>query len=295
MADKIPKVSFRKPEKDRFELEVFSLRYLFSRYEKLNPPIDQPHRVGFYQILYITKGEGRHIIDFKPYEYSKGSLFFISSGQVHAFDVNPEADGFLVLFTDDFLTKNMIHTDIFSFSRLYNYHLYPPDIPPGKAAESMFNPIIHELYNEYIFTDTFAKEEMLRTLLKLLLLKAERLKQTLTPKKKNSEWVNQFSKFRHLLSDRFSKTRNADNYAQMMGISYNHLNKIVKAVTGNTAKSFIDHFIILESKRQLAVSDISVKELTYLMGFDEPTNFVKYFKKHTQLSPAQFKKNLIKK
>lgn len=78
----------------------------------------------------------------------------------------------------------------------------------------------------------------------------------------------------------------------MMNISYTHLNKIVKAVTGNTAKSFVDKFIILEIKRQLAVSDVSIKELTYDMGFDEPTNFVKFFKKHTQLSPAQFKKTL---
>ena len=61
----------------------------------------------------------------------------------------------------------------------------------------------------------------------------------------------------------------------MLGVSYHHLNKIVKAVTGRTAKAFIDNFIILECKRQLAVSDIPVKELTYLMGFDEPTNFVK--------------------
>ncbi|SLM29662.1 Transcriptional regulator, AraC family (fragment) [Desulfamplus magnetovallimortis] len=72
------------------------------------------------------------------------------------------------------------------------------------------------------------------------------------------------------------------------------MNKIAKAITGNTVKSFIDNFVILEIKRQLAVSDISIKELTYLMGFEEPTNFVKYFKKHTSQSPAQFKKILKK-
>ena len=78
----------------------------------------------------------------------------------------------------------------------------------------------------------------------------------------------------------------------MMQLTYTHLNRIVKAVTGNTAKAFIDSFVILEAKRHLAVSDISVKELTYVMGFDEPTNFVKYFKKHTGLSPVKFKKTL---
>ncbi|MBF0235104.1 MAG: AraC family transcriptional regulator [Desulfamplus sp.] len=242
--------------------------------------------------MYITKGKGRHYIDFKPYEYSQGSILFISCGQVHAFDVNLETDGFVLLFTEKFLTKNLIHSDTLTLSRFYNYHLYPPDIPPLPTSIPVFNPIINEIYNEFIFVDTFAKEEMLRTLLKLLLLKAERIKRTLAPKEKNSEWIIKFSEFRKLLSKHFTETRNAEDYANMMTISYNHLNKITKSTTGSTAKAFIDNFIILEIKRQLAISDISVKELTYLMGFDEPTNFAKYFKKHTLYSPAQFRNTL---
>ena len=292
MADNIPKVFFHQPKKDPFAFEIITLKYLFSRYDRLDPPLDKPHRVEFYQILYISKGKGQHYIDFKPYAYSNGSLLFISAGQVHAFDVDHQTDGFLLLFAEDFLTKNMIHTDLFSYSRLYNYHLYQPDIPPHHEMETVFGKILKEIYNEYLFSETFAREEMLRTLLKLLLLKAERFKQTLNPKEKNSAWVHRFGEFRRLLSGHYAETRNADAYADMLGVSYNHLNKIVKAVTGSTAKAFIDDFIILECKRQLAVSDLSVKELTYLMGFDEPTNFVKYFKKHTRLSPAQFKKSL---
>ena len=300
MIDDIPQVFFHKSKdenrdenkEEKIEFEVLTLRHLFSRSPRLIPPLDQPHRLAFYQILYFTKGQGRHFIDFMPYEYSRGSLMFISAGQVNAFDLNPGADGFLLLFTEDFLTRNMVHSDTLTFSRLYNYHLYPPDIPPLESTTLAFDHIINEIYNEYVFAETFAKEEMLRTLLKLLLLKAERIKQTLAPREKNSEWMIQFSEFRHLLSAHFAQTRNADAYAAMMNISYTHLNKIVKAVTGNTAKSFVDKFIILEIKRQLAVSDVSIKELTYDMGFDEPTNFVKFFKKHTQLSPSQFKKTL---
>lgn len=294
MEDNIPRVGFHVAKKKQFELEVLTLKHLFSRYTNLCHPLDLPHRVDFYQILYITTGKGRHYIDFKPYEYSKGSLLFVSAGQVHAFELNLQTDGFLLLFTEDFLTKNMVHSDILTFSRLFNYHLDSPVIPPLETSVSVFNPIISEIYNEYIFPDTFAKEEVLRTLLKLLLLKAERLKRTLAPGEKNSEWMIRFSEFRHLLAGHFKETRNAQSYAEMMNISYNHLNKISKSVTGSTAKSFIDNFIVLESKRHLAVSDISVKELTYLMGFDEPTNFVKYFKKHTRQSPAQFKKTLTR-
>lgn len=54
------------------------------------------------------------------FEYSRGSLMFISAEQVHAFELNPGADGFLLLFTEDFLTRNMVHSDTLTFSRLYN-------------------------------------------------------------------------------------------------------------------------------------------------------------------------------
>ncbi len=291
--NEIPKISFFKSQNKKIGFEILTLKSLFSRQVKLPYPLDKPQRVAFYHILFITKGEGRHYIDFRAYEYTKGSILFISAGQIHAFELSPGVDGFLMLFTEAFLSKNMIHSDMLSFSRLYNYHLHLPIIQPEESTEN-FNNIVYEIYKEYILPDVFAKEEILRLLLKLLLLKAERVKRTLMPKEKNSEWFIKFGEFKTLLEKHFSETRNAKDYAEMMDISYNHLNKITKSIAGNSVKVFIDNFLILEIKRQLAISDISTKELTYELGFDEPTNFVKYFKKHTLLSPSQFK-NYLKK
>ena len=135
---------------------------------------------------------------------------------------------------------------------------------------------------------------MLRLLLKLLLLKAERKRHAITPQEGNSAWVIKFGEFRNYLEKHIIETRNANDYADMMRISYKHLNEICKSISGKTAKEFIDNYVVLEIKRQLATSDHSIKELAYQLGFDEPTNFVKYFKKRTNRSPAQFKKMLIK-
>jgi AraC-like DNA-binding protein len=150
------------------------------------------------------------------------------------------------------------------------------------------------MHSEYYIADNFAKEEILRLLLKLLLLKAERKRHALIPPAKNSEWLLQFGIFNDQLENHITETRNANAYADIMGISYKHLNEICKSISGVTAKDFIDNYLILEIQRQLAISDTSVKELAYKMGFDEPTNFFKYFKKHTNHSPLQFKKNLKK-
>ena len=107
MKEKIPKISFLKKNKTQLEFEIFTISSLFSRKEKLDHPLDMPHRVEFYNIMFITKGTGRHYIDFRPYNYKAGSLLFISKGQVHAFEVRPDIDGFLILFTDAFLSKNL--------------------------------------------------------------------------------------------------------------------------------------------------------------------------------------------
>ena len=291
--NKIPRISFLKKQKPELEFEILSISSLFSRNDKLKSPVNIPHRVDFYIIMFITQGAGIHCVDLKPCKFKKGSILFISKGQVQSFDVRSGTDGFLIVFTDDFLLKNLIHSDILSFYRLYNYHLHEPVIQPEEAGNE-FRNIINEIDHEYQQPDNFAKEDILRLLLKLLLLKAERIKRTLIPGGKNTDWVTTFTLFKNHLEKYYTETRNAKEYAEMMGMSYKHLNEVCKSITGDTAKSFIDQFIILETKRHLAISDISIKELTYALGFDEPTNLVKFYKKHTGQSPSQFKKSLTK-
>ena len=292
MKVEIPQIPFYKKSRIEIEFEIFSISSLFLRKDRLDHALDKPQRVEFHQIHYITKGTGEHFIDFKPYPYKEGSIIFISRGQVQAFDVQPSVDGFLILFTNEFLLNNLIHSDIFSLYRLYNYHLHEPVIQPEETESELFKNIVNEMYWEYLLSNNFAKEEILRLLLKLFLLKVERIKRTLLPQEKNVEWLSIFNVFKNYLEKHFAETRNAKAYAKMMNISYKHLNEVSKSVTGNSAKVFIDQFIILEAKRHLATSDISVKELTYTLGFDEPTNFLKYFKKHTGQSPPQFRKKL---
>lgn len=292
--EEIPKIAFSKKSKTEIDFEIFTFSSLLSRKNRIDHALDKPHRVYFYNVIYITSGSGVHHIDFNPYPYTEGSIMFISKGQVHTFDVKSKADGFVILFTDEFLSKNLNHSDILSLYRLYNYHLQEPIIQPEETGGDVFKTIVNEMYWEYLLSNNFAKEEILRLLLKLLLLRAERIKRTLIPKEKNAQWFTTFSIFKNHLEKQFTQTRNASDYARMMKISYKHLNEVCKSITGNTAKVFIDQFIILETKRRLAISDIPVKELTYVLGFEEPTNFIKFFKKHTRQSPSQFKKTLIK-
>jgi hypothetical protein len=197
MKKELPKIPFSKKSKTGIEFEIFSISSLYARQYKIVNQLDMPHYVEFYVIIYIARGVGAHYIDFKPYRYQKGSIIFVSRGQVHAFDVRSDVDGFVILFTDYFLSKNMIHSDILSVYRLYNYDLHEPVIQPEESDEGVFRKTVDEMCWEYLLSNDFAKEEVLRLLLRLLLLRAERLKRILIPKETNIEWFATFRDFKN--------------------------------------------------------------------------------------------------
>ena len=287
----IPEIPFEKQTGGEMEFEIFTLESLFAREGRVRPLLRKPHRVEFYNILYIEKQAGVHYIDFRSVPFGEGALVFVSPGQVHAFEVVPERRGALILVTENFLSKNLIRSDLLSLRRLYDCHFQRPVVRPDETARADFAKLVGEMIREYESDETFAKEEMLRLLLKMLLLKAERLKKRSAAPEGNSGWFEKFAAFRRLVEKRFSETRNAKDYAAFLNMSYKRLNEISKAISGKTAKGFIDSYAVLEIKRRLATTELSIKELTYLSGFDEPTNFVKFFKKHTGQTPSQFRRS----
>jgi AraC-like DNA-binding protein len=287
----IPDIKFRKQNTSEIGFEIMPLKSLLKRSVSLAPPINQLHRIHFHMLILLTQGKGHHIVDFKSYSLSAGDLLFINKEQVQAFDIENNRDGYVILFTDRFLNKNLSQNDYFAFYRFFTLSKYPPIINFSDSELKEILPTIHSMQNEFNKKDDFAKEEIIRSLLKIFLLSAERTGRLRIQQPESSEFKT-FVEFQKLLSKKFIKTRDASNYAKELNLSYRQLNDICKEFTQKTAKSVIDEFIILEAKRKLSQCDISVKEISYSLGFDEPTNFVKYFKKHTGVSPKTFQNHL---
>ena len=151
-----------------------------------------------------------------------------------------------------------------------------------------------EIATEYGRRALPGAEEILRLLLKVLLLKLERVKRTGGAGQMNAEWLVRFDQFREYLARHYRSTRKVGDYADMLRLSAKHLNTICRSVTGTSAKQCIDDFVVLEAQRVLATSADSVQELAFSFGFDEPTNFIKYFKKQIGMTPAQFRVRFTK-
>jgi len=289
----IPQISFREPPSSLPYIEVLTLREFYQRLPSVehHDPFS-PHRVSFFLILAIAAGCGRHYIDFQAHDYQPGSLLFIAKHQVHAFEEQRDSRGHLILFTDAFLATNTVVSKHIPDLGLYNYHVGSSVIHAAEDAASPLAGLATQMHQEYQRDDDFAKSEILRTLLHLLLLRAERVKHRAAVQYARPEWLSLFNQFRTLLEHNYPKTRHARDYAQQIGVSYKHLNDVCKAVVAKTAKQFIDHVVATEIKRYLASTSLSIKELSYAVGFDEPTNLVQFFKRQAGQTPGQFRNGL---
>lgn len=281
----IPNIAFQNTDNTN-EFEIINLSNLFARIfsnENHNPAL--PHRISFFALLMVTKGTGKHNVDLKEYDLKEGTVLKIAKGQVHAFQKNPTYEGYLIIFTEDFVLNYFSKSSINLISHLYNYHITEPITNDKTLNEDFLNQLIIELKTE----NTYAQKNIVAALLDLYLLRLERKLQANKPENNNSKQYATFMLFKNLVETKYTTTRNVKDYANSLFISTKTLNQIVKEFTLNTAKHFIDEYVILEAKRAIVSTHKSLKEIAFDTGFDEVTNFTKFFKNKTDSTPKEFK------
>jgi AraC-like DNA-binding protein len=271
-------------------LEIVPIRELRVRQAKTSHRLERPHRLDFFSALLVTGGEGDHFIDFRPYRYAAGSLLFSARGQVHAFGNLDDMEEFQILFTESFALRHGLRPERFSF--FCGSELSSPAVSASGADRAFFSGIVRDLSRECSRIADSSSDEIAACLVRLLLLRSERIAAVESPAAVPSGHRDLYARFAKMLAARYSKTRDADEYAAALGISYKHLNEVCKEVVGESAKRRIDRHVVLETKRLLAATDLSVKEIAGLTGFDEPTNFVKYFRARAGVTPARFRESL---
>ena len=287
----VPTIRFKKDSEHTLEFEIIPLSRLFQQTSPDHDPL-KSHRLNFYAVILVTDGQpGTHYIDFKTYEYQKGNLIFIAQEQVHAFSSLQNNDGYLVLFTEAFLTQSMAHEDAIFLQQLFNYQLYHPVVPLPTGPFSEFKTIIAMARQESERARDFASEKMLRSYLNLLLLKAQRLR-TAHTNYLDASYYREFVQLQQLLQKDIFRSRRVSYYAEQLNMSSKKLNTITQEIVNVPVKTYIISTLVLEIKRILANSSLTVNEVGYEVGFDEPTNFVKFVKKYTLMTPAALRKTL---
>jgi AraC-like DNA-binding protein len=271
----------------RYELEIQSLPHLHRQHGEL---FAAPHRINFFDVIWFRSGSPIYVVDFQRIEIQPNSLLFINRNQVHFYEAFNDCEGWVMLFTDVFFCQSDQATRFLNNTVLFNDLLHVPcfQIESSDAAiVELFAAIQRELAAPENDENTF---QILHNLVFTLLLCAERAyrKKALVEIKQGPD-LEIALLFRDLVDKHFSHARSVAFYADNLSLTEKRLQKSTAAVFGKSPKAFLDERTVLEAKRLLLHSRANTKEIAYDLGFDEPTNFTKYFRKHTGKTPIEFR------
>ncbi|MDR0700784.1 MAG: helix-turn-helix transcriptional regulator, partial [Tannerella sp.] len=255
--------------------------------KELSELLGQPHKATFYQIIWLTEGEAMFRIDFRETVIKANEILIISSGQVCAFDVTSGYSGKIILFTSTFFTATEPDSNFLHTAGILNPVSLNRAVPVCPQLVGNLITLLDEELKQQI--DAF-RIVIARSFLRIILFEAERSYAGSYPMVLNTiggQFYNAVEKY-------FRENRNTEYYVTLLGVNEKVLSKEVKALTGKTPKAYIDSRTILEAKRLLSYSNLSVKEIGFELGFNEPTNFNKYFRRHTSITPVQFRDSTLK-
>lgn len=278
-------------EKEQTEKLQFGL-HGFDDLGKANLCLTQePHNHSFYQIIYFKNTRGKHTIDFIDYSIEPNSLVFVAKNQVHFFEQNIDYDGLLIHFNESFIISSEDDINFFLTYHIFNNKEKPYFQIPDKIIQQVneyFEQIKVELSNE----NEFGNSSILSNLLKSLLLIVEReiRRESGNPNLNIPDLTH--LKFRNLLEDNFKKGWTVSEYADALSISSKTLNSIIKKETELTVSHIIQDRVLLEAKRQLTHTSLLINEIGYDLGFQDPYYFIKYFKKHVNCTPKEFRQTV---
>ncbi|MDX2319702.1 MAG: helix-turn-helix transcriptional regulator [Moritella sp.] len=285
---KIPEVGFNHAKAANCEIEVIDLEKLYQGKDNLTHNPALPHRVDFHQIIHIEEGQGAHLIDFVNYPYQSGAFIFIQKNQVHAFDFSDKPQGKLLLFTQAFIDQALTNMRLPEFTPTHLEYAYQPVFIPDAATMSSSEKLLDELNKELVHQQS--NDLIVMLLFSSLALMLRRVMPDNHHDKLNNNQLTKFNDFVTLLDANFHRCRDASYYAEQLHTTYKTLNQICKLATNQTAKQLIDAYTILEAKRRLVLDGTPTQQLAYELGFEDASNFVKYFKKHTLITPSRFQK-----
>ncbi|PWJ39182.1 AraC family transcriptional regulator [Sediminitomix flava] len=288
MHEEISKVQFNN-QKQPIGIEIIRISDLFQK----NTPLETPHRAQFFQILWIEKGETIHQVDFIDHKLNENDLLFIPFNAINKFGANGghSYDGKIILFTDDFFCATQTHSNYLNRSLLWN-SLYER-LPLFIGTEVSLKNVIKSISTELALPFDEIDESILRNDLHNFMLHAERVFQKTGIKIiENSPQKEVLLSFHQLLQENFWKEKSVQFYASQLNQTEKQLHKITTNLIDKTPKQLIDECIVLHAKRMLVHDQKNVKEISYELGFEDPSYFTKYFKKHTQQSPIHFKTQL---
>lgn len=244
-------------------------------------------RDKIFRMIFVDSGAATFKIDFSTYEVTGPALVFVSENQLLSIqEKSNDLRGRSVCFSNDFFCIKLNRSETFCDAVIFNT-TKPPYIPLEPSEERKVDYLLTAMYNELEEANDF-QEEIIISQLKTLLLSSSKIKL----KKFGDVDLTMLSlvvtDFQNLLDTEYERQHNVQFYADQLNISPKGLNKAVKKELGRTVSELIKEKLIVEAKRELYTKELSIKEIGFKLGFEDPAYFSRFFRKETSHSPKEY-------
>ena len=259
-----------------------------------NTPFDHLQRHNYYTIILVTEGYGTLKADFSEYDFEGKTLFCFSPYQPYMLSIveNSPIKGIIINFHADFFCIYRHQNDIASEGVLFDNIYLPPFFNLDEGDMAQFDTLIGQLNTEAQRHDT-AQQELLVLYLKIFLITAMRIrvKQQGQLEKQMNQNKEPFmlQKLKDAIEIHYKNKHTASDYAAMLHITAKALAKMVKNHFHKTLTDLIGERIIMEAKRELYLTSKPIKEIAYILGFNDEYYFSRFFKRNTDVSPQLYR------
>ncbi len=214
----------------------------------------------------------------------------MSPGQAHKLDLSKDIEGYIFLFAAEFyLISRTNKNRLLEFPFFFTLH---QDNPPLYLDQKTQRAFIESLFEHAVgecTKGTDASDELLRSILDTLLVSCANVYSQHQPRIAGRGHI-MVKRFLQLAEENFMKNISVDQYAQMLAVTPGHLTQVVRELTGRTSNEILHAKQILEAKRLLAHTSLSVTQIAEQMNFDDQSYFTKFFKKSAGCTPVQFRR-----
>lgn len=286
----IPLVAYQPSCEYQLDLEIISVEDLRRRVDAEH--FRTPQRIDFYMMICISGGSCTHIVDFKPVQCGPGTFLSLRPAQTQQFDPHSDWGGWLIIFRPEFLLPLRSGGAVSDMKAAVDLETLPNVLQlNADDAELLISAItqMHKDTSLHVASDdlhSLIRHQLYAILLRLLLFCGQQE----AKKGIASSSLVRFKRFQLLVEQNFNKWHQVADYAKVIGCSEKSLARAVSDTVDMSAKAYIATRINLEAKRLLVHTAMPIGVISDHVGFDEATNFVKFFKRDVGCSPGSFRR-----
>ncbi len=244
--------------------------------------------------IICLRGKATFRIRLHEYEIRRGSYLLIKANEPFYITENSEDFRIDVVRVGDSVFD--LSYDKILKQRLERLSIQRPTDNISNRTLMMFH-IIHSYLKVMIKErNDFYRDIIIFEYVKLFLYEACRILDDTysegTPKSKERNITNLFFQ---LVEKGYKENRKVEDYAAMIGITSKHLALVIKKTTGKYPSDWLENYVLLESKRLLRSTDMSIQHISYDLNFSTPSHFGKFFKSQTGITPKKFRDSIVNK